>query len=277
MARAGWSLIKENVGTVAAAVPAYFDGQPLSRMPEGLFFYERSPTDFVAPENLLDIACALFGAVAVTAAGIALYRSIRRMNAPLFVLAAELLSTIAAVIVARESSGNFLNVRRYMWPAAIAFSAWAGLVLAWGSTNRSRWLRVGAAAFGVLFAGRVVLHEYRLLRMPDQLAEVRGVIGDMYAKGIRRGLASFGVAYTIDALTNQRIVVAPKDFVTLPNYTASVAAAEYVAVIGRTRDPAEPRIEFGGGVYVPSEPPIERRTLRWSVYRKMPDADPQAR
>ena len=55
------------------------------------------------------------------AAGVGLYQANNPKNAPLFVQAAQHQQTIAPHLAARESSGNFQNHRRYMWPAAVVF------------------------------------------------------------------------------------------------------------------------------------------------------------
>ena len=124
-------------------------------------------------------------------------------------MSSSILVNLAAVTLSAESRGSILHTRRYLHPSALVLSFMTGLLLYEGL--RARRLRWAAIALLVAFAGTNVVHTYRLLGAPDQLREVRWIIQDLEGDGVRYGVAHFGYALLVAALTDERIIFGSTD------------------------------------------------------------------
>lgn len=258
-----------NLRNLAFSVVAYVDAQPVSRMPEGTYFFSRQPERLVYPANPLDAFMWIVAAATLALASAALVRAYQTSNTAQFVIALPLLVNVALVVMSLESGGSFINVRRYLHPAAIMFSVWTGLVIAWMVEQRRKVFVFGGWLLLTLFVGRIWVHEYALLRAPDELRELRAIIQDLHREGLTRGLASWGYALTISALTAEDVIVAPQEGGRIEDYHRLVAEADRIAVIGRNDVPAADMV-VRGIVFRPIANPHRGETLQWTEYRRRP-------
>jgi hypothetical protein len=258
-------------GGLAVALPAYFDGQPLARAPEGVYFFIHFQEGMMAPAGPLDVLAWAAGFAVVVYACVSLWRAYREHNAPLFLLGAVLVVNLAAVVVSTASAGDPWGPRRYLYSSAVVLSLWAGLFLAAGLRRPARWQRWGALVLGTLLVVRSACHQVLLLRAPDELSELRWVIQDMREQGCDRGLAHWANAYVLDALTNQEPLVAALEGERIPEYTILAAHAGRLAVIETNDEPLREEITFAGRAYRLDGPAQEAVVFRWAPYRKMPE------
>ncbi len=261
------SMVK-NFYDVFRSVPAYFDAQPISREAEAVYFFLQHR--HISPGGPLDIFFIIMGFTVVFFAWKSLKRSYVEKNAPLFLLASLIFANMAMVVPSLQAGGDFWNVRRYLYPAAIPLSLFAGFGWACLIENHSKKIQWAALAVGFLFIGRVLFHEYTLLRSPDELREIRWVIQGMKEEGLNRGLAHWGHAYIIDALTDEQIIVAGRDFNDrFPEYVPLVSQADRIALIEMKTDPLEKKISFAGNDYQMDGSPQDDEVFRWIPYKKI--------
>ena len=259
-----------NARNLPWGIAAFFDAQPVSRMPDSTYFFSRSPTSLVYPEDPFDLLLLIVAAATLILALTWVVRGYARTNTAMFLLALAIFTNITAVLTSRESGGSFLSVRRYLFGAAIAFSLWTGFLMA--ILRGAKWKTVRAIGWLVLagFVARVWMHEYLLLRAPDEHRELRSIISDLRAQGLTRGAASWGLAFTIDALTNEQIVIAPLEGGFIDEYNRLVSEAERIAVIGPNDSGAARNVVVRGTVFTPIAAPHQGETLQWALYRKQP-------
>jgi hypothetical protein len=258
-------------GATVVALPAYFDGQPIARAPEGIHFFINFREEAMAPADALDVLAWVIGYGVVVFAGASAWRAYRGNNAPLFVLGAILFVNVAAVIISRASGGDSWAPRRYLYSSAVVLSLWTGLLLAAGLRCGPRWVRAGALVLGVVFLARSAYHQVALLRAHDELSDIRWIIRDMREQGYDRGLAHWSNAYVIDALTDQQPLVAAFAGERIPEYTAIAAAADRLAVIELKSEPLLAEITFDDKTYRRDGPAREAQVFRWAPYRKVPE------
>jgi hypothetical protein len=112
------------------------------------------------------------------------------------------------------------------------------------------------------------MHEFLLLRAPDELRDHRSIIQDMRAQGLTRGVASWGTALVFDALTNEQIVVAALEPGWIAEYERLVGQAERIAVIG-PNDSGKPKdVVIRGVVFSAIAAPHQGERLQWTLYRR---------
>lgn len=262
-----WWILK-NGYNVLRSIPAYFDGQPISRIPEAVYFFIQRV--HITPDGPLDFGFSLLGLGVVIFAFQGLRKSLQEKNVPLFLLSSLIFINMALVVISLQSGGEFLNARRYLYPSAIPLSLWTGYFLASARPRNFKWLPFGALFLGILFVSRVAYHEIILFKSPDELREIRWVISGLKDAGINRGLAHWGHAYIIDALTDEKIIVAGRDGSRFPEYDQWVTQADHIALIDLKADPIEKRLSFMGSTFVAEGPPRENETFRWIPYMRIP-------
>ena len=265
---ASFPTLRANAENVVWSIAAYFDAQPVSRMPEGTHFFSRSPTSLVFPADTADTALLGMAAATLLLAATGMVRAYARGTTASLLLGLALFANIAAVVASRESGGWFINTRRYLYPSAILFSIWTGFLMA--TIARAKWKPVSACGWLLLtlFVGRVGMHEYRLLSSEDELRELRSIVQDLRAQGLTRGVASWGYALTIDALTNEQIVIAAQEGGRVEEYDRRVSEAERIAVIGPNDNGVAKDVVVRGSVFSAIAAPHQGETLQWAVYRK---------
>ena len=103
----------QNARFTLAAIPAYFDGQEISRIAEGTYFFSSPPLARIAPAGFADWGVSIAGAAAIALALRAVWR---REHAALTALATLVLINLLVTISSAESHGLFLYTRRYLFP-----------------------------------------------------------------------------------------------------------------------------------------------------------------
>lgn len=261
-------MIWNNFRNMLKSIPAYFDAQPISRSPEAVYYFIKDMHGLIYPKSPLDILYCFIGFGVLYIAYEELKKSLLKINPPLFLLSSLLFINITAVIISRQTNGEFSNARRYLYSSAIIFSLMAGFFLAENLLKNSKRTRMMAALLGILFIGRVFTHEYFLLTSPDELREIRWVVSDMKSQGYDRGLANWGYAYIIDALTDQQMVIAGNNGERIPAYAQEVSQSEKLGVIGLKTESIQKDIIFGGNNFEQSGAPRENETFRWIPYQQ---------
>ncbi len=249
---------------------AYFDSHPFSRIPEDIYFYHDIPYKLIHPATPLDMIFTLLMIAVLIFSINRFWVSGKERNPALFLLTALLFVNLTAVILSKESGGDLLNTRRYLMISAIPISLLTSLFFLYVWKQSSLWFQWFWIAVGVLFLGHTAFDQYALLERPDSLREIRWIIQDMNQQGLNRGLSYFGPNYTIDALSNQQIIIADREGDgDIAEYRKVVSQAERIAVIGYKNDPIEKEITFEGYVYHPDGEIRQDELMRWIPYQKV--------
>src|SRR5581483_2760797 len=183
----GWAdsgLRHENYHTLKTALLAYFDAQPISRIPEAIYFFINSDLSLIHAADWLDRVSRWLGILVFIYMAMQFLASLFKKNLTLVVMAMLVLLNMAAVVWSSATAGDFFAARRYMHPSAVAISCWTGLFFAMG-LRRGFWIRTAFLILLVLFLGRVVWHEARLLNRPDELREFRAMAVDLKNENLK--------------------------------------------------------------------------------------------
>jgi hypothetical protein len=261
-------LIWHNLRSTVKSIPAYFDGQLYSRTPCTGFF---TPTYYEYPRSFVDIFFSVLGLWIMVFIAKGARDFCRSKNMPLFLMSLLVLANLAAVIISASSNGNFWECRRYLYVSSTAIPAFFGVYLASLMEKKGKFWPIAAAFILVLFSGRVLLHEAQLLDIPEenQVVELKQVIAVMDRLGLKRGLGPWGEAYMIDALTNERIIVASGELDNIPGYGKLVAESDRIAIIDYVRNPAGPWRTYGGQAYRMSGPTVRCQDYLCTPYQKV--------
>jgi len=262
---AGWRLLLHNCWAIFLSWGAYFDAQPVSRMPESVYFFLNDISKDLFPDGPLDILFFLAGlgvAVGITSS---FWRSFREKDPLPMFLSSWVVLNVAMVALGTTTDGAFLSARRYLFSCSIALSIWTGLLLLRGLSN-PRWVKP-IACLAILFLARSLTHQYVLLGQKDELREFRTILAQCQKAGYNGGIGHWGHAYFLDALSDERFIVAGMDVERLPEYAEQVGSMDRMIWVGPIQGPLQEDLLFGTHRFKKDGPehPIER--FRWVPYR----------
>lgn len=259
-----------NLKEVRKALFAYFDAHPFSRVPTDIYFYHGFEHISVHCAGPLDLLFAGLGFAVVLFAGMSLKRSLSEKNAGLFLLTALIFLNILAVVISRESMQEIFHVRRYLHTSAIVFSLFTGYILTfYGSQTRNKYLEIALMVLAIVFPLRAAYHQYAFLGRPDGLRELRWIIQDMQQHGFNRGVSHYGPNYSINALSEEKVIIGNFDGDLIPEYAGLVSQADKIAVVGYKDNPIEEKVSFNGHDYRRIGDARLDELMRWIPYRKI--------
>jgi hypothetical protein len=196
------ALVMSNSYWTLRSLPAYFDGDPLARTPEGVHYLTRDENAQSMPSNVSDMPGVAAGVITLIAIVVYLVDACRQANAPRIALALYPIINIMFVILASVSHGSYYSVRRYLFTCALVLPIWLGIALAGAIRRRVRTL-VGIV---IVALGLSLFHQFRMLQLPDELRDYRAVVADMKARGEKCGLSWFSFSLVLTSLSNEQIV-----------------------------------------------------------------------
>lgn len=259
-----------NLKECRKALFAYFDAHPFSRIPTDIYFYHAIPYWGVHCAGPIDLLFAAVGFAVLIFSYQILKRSFAEKNAGLFLFAALVFLNIGAVVVSKESVQNIFNVRRYLHTSAITLSLLTGYLFTFHLLKaKSRYLKLALIGISFLFPLRAAYHQYIFLKRPDGLRELRWVIQSMKQEGLNRGISYYGPNYSINALSNEEIIIGGRDGDLIPQYPDMVSQAEKIALIGYKSDPIEEEVAFNSQIYKRIGEPCLNEIIRWIPYKKV--------
>lgn len=239
-------LMLSNTYWLARSLPAYFDGDPMARTPEGVHYVARNENVESLPRSLADYTGVL--AAIITVAGCAAFgvRAFREGNLPRLLLALGPFVNAGLVIAAARSSGCYYGARAYMFSSSILLLLWLGILLA--RTASRRWWPV-AAILGVT-VGLSLFHQWQMLQLPDELRDYRTVVRELRAQGDRYGITWYSYGNVLTALSNEETVFATLDIPGYRSYQEAVLAQHRIALVYPTQLGAVPeRLRLAGRLW----------------------------
>ena len=239
-----------NIECALKCVLAYFDAHPISRGPDGIYFWLNVPFHQIPAHGFFDDLFLVLGAAVLVFIGFGFRESIQKGNPGLFILSSLVGFNLLALIISANTNADTVNARRYLTLSAVAFSLWTSYLFTrlWG--KKSNPIRIAALCLMAVFLGRVAFHDIQQLRAPDQLREMRWVLEEMKTAGLNRGLSDWPFGSILTSLAGQQIIVAdwpsPEK---IPEYREDVITADRIALIKTNQDNVDKVIEVGDRKY----------------------------
>jgi hypothetical protein len=256
----------QNVYWIGRVTPAYFDGDPMARTPEGVHYLRRNENLDSLPRSLPDWLGVLTGVIVLL--GIMYYgvRAWRMQNHSELLLAAYPIVNMLLVIVASVSHGSYYSTRRYIFASGLFFSLWWGICIV--RAFRLRIWPLSVVLSITLFLSLV--HQFDMLHLPDELRDYRAVASELEKRGIHYGLSWFSIAHVMTALTNERTIFATIDYGGYKKYQDEVLKQDEVALVYPTNAVNPPqRIQIAQRPFARDDGPVVCGELSIAVYRRV--------
>jgi hypothetical protein len=256
------------------SLPAYFNGDPVARFPEGVSFIRalrsgRQPYAEHAPDALgvlLDGVTALATAAIVLAAARTGIRAWQQRNLPLLSLCLTPLVHFALIGLSGRTDGGYYEARRYWFGSLLVMALLFGNAMAVAETFPAAAVRAGARVLGALLLVSSSVAQARLLTFSDELAEFRLLVRDLRTSG------EHAVVMTWDGLLVSALGQGAIDVMTPDSRrsraTNQVAASERLAVaVPVSQDLPVEHVLFGA-TFVADGPPRGAGPYAWRRYHR---------
>lgn len=257
----------QNLYWLVRVLPAYFDGDPLSRLPEGVHYLQYNPRVESLPHSLPDwigIGCAvLVTAMVVRHAWI----SWKSKDIPVLMLALYPLVNGAAVMTSKFAVGEYYAPKRYLFQSAIFLLMWAGVV-SWRFWSAGGWKRF-AAVFLYLLIPMSAYHQLKGLSRADELRDYRALIQQLKERNYHYGVTWYTYAFAITGLSNEEIILSALDYNQHEPYDRVVRQENTLVLVypsGLSNLPDQAR--FFDAQYRREGPPTFAGELAWVVFQK---------
>jgi hypothetical protein len=261
-----WSNFKE----LQKGLMAYFNAHPFSRIPTDIYFYHSIPFWGLRCASAADVLFLILGIGTLFFMLWSFKKAFVEKNIGLFLLAALILINMAVTIISKVSIGNIFNTRRYMHVSAISLSFFTAYCLTYYLvTVKSSYLKWALMALLFFFPLKNAWDQYSLLGRPDGLRELRWIIQDMQNNGYNRGISEYGPNYSINALSNEQVIIGNRDGDLIPEYATLVSQADKIAVLGYKGDPVVETVSFNGNNYRRIGDAHLDEMVQWTPFQKI--------
>jgi hypothetical protein len=265
--------IPTNLAQAARGLPAYLNGDPRARLPEGAGFANEIALgrDPRAAETMTTVdALVIAGLVAILlAAGYTAFRAWRARDVPLLALCASPFVHFAAIGLSAQTAGGYYEARRYWFAVVLLLPLLVAnaIVLAERGPAALRW---GARIFGAVLLLSSALAQARMLALPDELADYRILAQDLVTNGEQAAWMSNWNAWVVAALSGGQIDVAAPHYNRRPEMTERVVASPRLAVIVRANAKFVDFLQLGSSIFRPEDaPPRAAGHWQWRPYRRL--------
>ena len=262
---ASFAEMQQNLYWLVRVIPAYFDGEPLSRLPEGVHYLQHDPHKEslpVSPADWIGIAIAFTTVVLMVRR---LWRSWKEHNAPVLLLGVYPLLNFVAVVVSKQAVGEYYAPKRYLFTSAVILLLWAGIECA-GFARRKNWWLTGLLA---LLLPLSAWHHIALLRMPDELHDYREVVRQLEQRGLHNGVTFYTYAFSLIALSDEKLAFSCLDYNDHEVYRRRIEKSDTLALVHSSQMTAPPQYaKFLNHVFRRDSDPHVVGELSWTVYRK---------
>jgi hypothetical protein len=266
--------LPEGVRQALLTLPAYLNGDPRAREPEGVRFAEALESAIRREPATGPLGRAHDGLVLAATIGLltisawsALDAWRRREPARLAVCALPFVQLVL-IAISGHVDADFYRARRYWFGCLLVLPLLAGnavaVVRGWGATPA----RVAAAVLAYL-VGASLVSQARLLRRPDELADYRTVVRQLAAGDEEVAWMASWNAWVIAALSGGSIQPVSQHYNRRPVIEERAAAADEIAVVVPHPEPFPLDVRIRGRLFVPApEPPRSAGRLRWMRYHR---------
>jgi hypothetical protein len=245
-------------------LPAYFDGDPLARQPEGVHYLQHHHNENF-PQAAVDFLGIFVAWIVVAFILTRLAKAWRERNVPVLMLAAYPVINAVAVIFSRVAAGEYYAPKRYLYTSGIFFLLWAGIKLAdvW---SKRQWVMTG---FLALLIPVSFFHQLQLRDLPDELRDYRTLVSRLEQAGHRYGVTFYSYAFALTALSDERLIFGVLDYNQHEPYERLVAQQDTLVLVYPTGRLVPPdRSQFFNRIFDREGGVHEVGELSWTVYRR---------
>jgi hypothetical protein len=259
------------------SLPAYFNGDPVARHPEGVTFSlalwdgrapyggdENRPGP-LARANDLAVRVALVGILA--AALVSAVRAWRQRHAAL--LAVCLVPVVHLLLIAMSlQTTHYFAARRYWFASLLVLALLVGNAVMVAERSSWRGVRSLAPIVAAMFLISSLVSQVQLLRLPDELADYRVVTRQLEDEGPRAAIMP-DAGWIVAGLGLGAVDVFDNECLRRPPMCARVVASERVALVLRRHRPLPDRFTLRTVPFTATvDPPHDAGDLHWRTYRR---------
>jgi hypothetical protein len=233
--------ISANLRQAVASLPAYFNGDPRARLPEGVSFAEglAQGTDPRATDRVLTrIAAVVVDDVVRAALVLLLVPTVwtavaawRRGNRCLLALCLTPLVHLALIGLSAQTTGGYYHARRYWFASLLVFPLLLANAVVLAEGARRNTVRWAGRAVAVFLVGASLVTQARMLTLPDELADYRVLTRDLVASGERGVWMPTWNAWVVAGLSGGTIDGVSTHYNRRPEVVERVAARDHIAVV----------------------------------------------
>ncbi len=262
--------LRNSIFVTVKCVWAYFDAQPMSRVPEALHYWLHVANQNPKPANGLDVLAAFIALLVLGSIVLSIPKHYRGRNIPLFLLASLMVINVTALCVSAKTGGD-IGQRYDLYPSAIPFSLWTACLFVALFERKGRFF----PGLGYILLGVFLFHslsdQISLLESPDELREIKWAIAKTEENHLDCVLAPFSVNRIITALTNDQVAGGNlNEWGVLPNELKAFSTADRIGFVGQKEDPVENEVTFEGRTYRLAGEIRRSESFWWAPYDAVP-------
>jgi len=247
---------------------AYFDGDPMSRTPEGVHYLQRNENVDSLPVSVADWLGVLAAAIVWLGALYFGIRAWRAQDHPQLLLAVYPFVNVALVIFAGVSQAAYYSARRYLFSASIFLFMWWGICIVRGMKQKRGWALSAVLSLVLVLS---VVHQVIMLQLPDELKDYRSVAAELDKLGIHYAISWYSISHVMTALTNEKTVFATIDYGGYKVYQDEVLRQDQIGLVYPTRSGVPPeKVSIQQRAFVRTSPPSVHGELSLVVYQYAP-------
>ena len=270
---AGEAELATNFWQAVASLPAYLNGDPRARLPEGVSFAEALATGAEPPatggvlplpvativDQLARVALAALLAAAIWT-GVAAWR---RRELALLALCLVPLVHLVLIGLSAQTAGGYYTARRYWFASLLVLPLLlANLVVVAEGTRHGAVRWGGRLLAGLVLVGSVAT-QARMLCLPDELGDYRLLTRDLSTSGERGVWMPTWNAWVVAALSGGTIDGVSNHYNRRPEVVERVALQDHIAVVLPTGMDFPPGFRILDRVFTLGRGPVHRLE-RWS-------------
>jgi hypothetical protein len=260
--------IVQNLYWAGRGLPSYFDGDPMSRTPEGVHYLQRNENVDSLPRSAADWAGILVGVIVLLGAIYFGIRAWRAQDHPKLLLAIYPFVNICLVVVASVSHAAYYSARRYLFSASIFLFMWWGICIVRGMKQKRGWALSAVLSLVLVLS---VVHQVAMLSLPDELKDYRSVAADLDKQGIHYAISWYSISHVMTALTNEKTIFATIDYGGYKVYQDEVLHQDRMGLVYPTRVGVPPeRVSIQQRAFVRTGSPSVHGELSLVVYQFAP-------
>lgn len=265
------SMLLPNLRHALGALPAYFNGDPQARMPEGITFIEtlaHGGEPYAGPKfepgvlmKVHDRLVVLGIAAVLVAAAHSVVRAWRCRNVATLALGLLPFVHLTFIVLSGRTSSGYYEARRYWFASLLVFPLLFGNAMA--LTQRlPRAVRLGIGALAGVWLLVSIGAQVRMLFLPDELRDHRMLVQELTRNGERSVVMLSAEAWVIRALSGGGINAVSREW--RRHEIHEVARSEHILLVLPAAWPRRARFTLAGRAFVVNGP--SRRIARWQAH-----------
>jgi hypothetical protein len=273
--------VPQNLREAIASFPAYLNGDPRARLPEGVAFSramseDRDPHEGAPPASVVASAFDILVRIALLgilmAAVVSAVRAYRMENAPVLALCLVPFTTLVAIGLSAETAGEYFIARRYWFGLLLVLPALFANAVVLSDRIRLASIRHGVRAVAVALLVNSAISQAGMLGLPDELADYRVLARDLISNGEQTVCMQSYTAWVVAALAGGQLDPIAAWYNRRPEILERVAQRDRVAFVVPADSDFPPHVRVRRSRFFPAEDgPRSVGPWRWRRYVRVRD------